>query len=224
MDQPEVLHLHFHHRGLINTCVLHRAIRRRLPPLYGAVLPRDRRDYAHGRISKAASLPRPQIYSKKDIVLTGINMLVAEGIVVSVCLFCYYQFGSTNVGSLPGGQFDPHIKGFDAFVSFVFGILGTYFIHMVSRLIELIPFVGKGLQWVGKHSAVLYLFHPIFLDLTAIVVFQKRVVWGGGQAFFYVAVTVALLVAICLLMDWIKKKKNHSNGDPIEKNEAPSEN
>ena len=164
-----------------------------------------------------------EIHSKKDIVLTGINMLVAEGIVVSVCLFCYFQFGSTNVGSLPGGQFDPHIKGFDAFVSFGFGILGTYFIHMVSRLIELIPFVGKGLQWVGKHSAMFYLFHPIFLDLTAIVIFQKRVVWGRGQAFFYVAVTVALLVAICLLMDWIKKKKNRGSGGANENNGAPKE-
>ena len=58
--KPEVLYLHFRRRGLIDTRVLHRAIRRRLPPLYGAVLPRDRRDYAYGRISKTASLPRPR--------------------------------------------------------------------------------------------------------------------------------------------------------------------
>ena len=166
-----------------------------------------------------------RVVSKKDSIMKGINMLVAEGIIIAICLVCYYQFGATITGSLPGGKFDAKLKGFDAFVAYAFGILGTYFLHTLCRLIKHIPVVGACLQWVGNHSAIFYLFHPVFLNLAAIVIFQKKVPWGRAQAFFYVAVVVLLLTGVCLLMDLIFKKRHPEVNieEEIHKLEAPEE-
>lgn len=166
-----------------------------------------------------------RITSKKASALTCINMLIAEGIIVGTCLICYYAFGATTTGSLPGGKFDDVLKGFDAFITFAFSILGTYFLHTICRTIKHIPVVGMCLQWVGNHSAIFYLFHPIFLNLAEIVIFQKKIVWGHGQAYFYVMIVVAALVLLCLLIDSIFKKK-HKDVDVaaiISKNEAPED-
>ena len=166
-----------------------------------------------------------RVTSKKDSILKGINVLIAEGIIVGICLVCYYQFGATTTGSLPGGKFDESLKGFDAFISFAFGILGTYFLHTVCRLIKHIPVVGKCLQWVGNHSAIFYLFHPIFLELAGVAIFQKKIIWGHAQAYFYVAVIVTLLVLLCLLIDLIFKKRHHEEKivEIVRKNEAPED-
>ena len=148
-----------------------------------------------------------EITCKRDIVFHAINMVVAEGLVVGTCLFCYFQYGSTLVGAMAGGLFDPKLKGFDVLIVFTFSIVGTYFVHMLCRLIIRIPVIGRGLQWLGNHSAIFYLFHPVFLELTSIVIFQKKIMWGVGQAFFYAAVVAALLALTCLLMDLIAKKR-----------------
>ena len=147
-----------------------------------------------------------EITSKKDVAFHVINAILAEGIVAGTCFLCYYLFGATMTGSLPGGRFDPALQGFDALISFAFGIIGTYFLHTVCRLIVRVSGLGKGLQWIGNRSAIFYLFHPIFLDLTAIVVFQKTVPWGRAQAVFYAAVVIALMTGVCLLVEFISRK------------------
>lgn len=166
-----------------------------------------------------------RVTSKKDSILKGINMLVAEAIIVGTCVVCYYQFGATTTGSLPGGKFDDQLKGFDAFISFAFGILGTYFLHTLCRLIKYIPVVGKSLQWIGNHSAIFYMFHPIFLELAEITIFQKKIIWGQGQAYFYVGVVVICLVLLCLLIDLLFKKKHHQEKitEVVQNNEAPED-
>lgn len=115
-----------------------------------------------------------RIKTKKAFFLHAINVIIAEAIVVGICLVCHYQFGALLTGSLPGGMFDPVMKGFDAIIAFVFAIVGTYCIHTICRLIKHIPVVGFALQWVGNHSAIFFLFHPIFIDLAAIVIFKKQ--------------------------------------------------
>lgn len=156
-----------------------------------------------------------RVTSKKDSLMKGINMIVAEAIIVGTCIACYHLFGATLTGSLPGGKFDEKLRGFDAFIAFGFSILGTYFLHTLCRLIKYIPVVGKCLQWVGNHSAVFYLFHPIFIELAGVVIFQKRIIWGQGQAYFYVAVVVACLIGLSFLIDLLFKKR-HNNVDVSE--------
>ena len=162
--------------------------------------------------------------SKKDYIFRGLNVLVAEGAIIATCFICYYRFGATTTGSLPGGKFDDFLKGFDAFVAYSFGILGTYFLHTLCRLIKFIPVVGKCLQWVGNHSAIFYLFHPIYLDLAAIVIFQKKIIWGHGQAYFYVLIVVVLLTATCLLIDlFTKLAKRKQLAEEVTAIEAPED-
>ena len=134
-------------------------------------------------------------------------MIIAEGIIVGTCFACHYHFGALLTGSLPGGLFDYSLRGFDAFIAFFFSIIGTYFIHTLCRLIKHVPGLGSFLQWVGNHSAVFYLFHPIFLTFASIVFFQKRYMWGIGQGFIYLGFTLAMLILTCLIIDLIVKKK-----------------
>lgn len=147
-----------------------------------------------------------EIGSRKQLALVIVNVLIAEGLVVGTGVACHFAFGSTFVGVLPGGKFDDQMRGFDAFISFGFGILGTYFIHTVCRLLVRIPVLGKGLSWLGARSAFFYLFHPIFLDLAAIAFFQKKVPLGQGQAFVYLPIVLAFLVLTCLLIELFRKK------------------
>ena len=147
-----------------------------------------------------------EISSKKDIVLHTLNAIIAEGLVVGTCLICHYHFGALLTGSFPGGMFDSSLKGFDAFIGFGFSILGTYFIHTVSRLIKKIPGVGFSLAWLGSHSALFYLFHPIYIVFAFIVFFQKQIMWGIGQAFILFAFAILMLVLMCVIIDLIKRK------------------
>lgn len=168
-----------------------------------------------------------RILSKKDSLFHAINMIVAEGIVVGVCLICHYRAGAIFTGSLPGGQFDAQLKGFDAFISFLFSIVGTYFLHTLCRLLKHIPGVGRALQWVGNHSATFYLFHPIFMGLVSIVFFRRQVIWGQWQAFFYVFTTVLLLTVTCLLLDLLVVKKDIKRVkqavEEVDSNKAPED-
>lgn len=86
--------------------------------------------------------------------------------------------------------------------------------------------MGKCLQWIGNHSAIFYLFHPIFLTLTMIVVFQKKIVWGMWQSIFYLAVTLTFLTGVCLLIDFIVKKKKivQPIKEEVENNKDPEDN
>lgn len=156
-------------------------------------------------LRKSNFLDRP-VEGKKGVVFLILNALLAEGLIIGASFVLNACFGTTTAGSLPSGLFDPAIRGFDAFVAFAFGLLGIYFVHTLSRGIARVPILGTCLQWLGKRSAIFYLFHPIFLELAAIAIFQKKIPWGRGQAFFYVAVVLAALTLTCLLIEWIAKK------------------
>ena len=151
--------------------------------------------------------------TKKGWVIHVANVLVAEGIIIGIGLFSYYHWGQTLVGSLPGGSFNGFLKGFDVFFAFAIGFLGTYVIHQVSRLITLVPVVSNILDWYGRHSAYVYLAHPICLSFIHTVIFkEQKTVVGGFQPYLYVFMTIAILVVIFLLVDYlvalIKSKKH----------------
>ena len=159
-------------------------------------------------LRKSNFLDRP-VNGKKGVAFLIINALLAEGLIIGTSFVLNARFGTTTAGSMPSGLFDPAIGGFDAFVTFAFGLLGVYFIHTICRGLERVRVVNTCLQWLGKRSAIFYLFHPIFLELAAIAIFQKKIPWGRGQAFFYVAVVLALLTSVCLLIEWLMKKIRH---------------
>ena len=148
-----------------------------------------------------------ELRTKKDIVFLVVNAIIAEAIVAGVVIYCHAKFGSFLIGGLAGGQFDAHLRGLDSFVTFAFGILGVYALHALCRLLIHIPALGFGLRWIGTHSALFYVFHPIFLDFAAIAFFQKNVVWGLWQALIYALTALAILALIAVLLDRFAKKK-----------------
>ena len=159
-----------------------------------------------------------KIETKKDLALTIVNALVAEAIITGIGLFGYYRYGITMMGSLPGGKFDEYVRGFDAFISFVIGFLGTYAIHHASRLLCLIPYVSNALEWYGSHSSYVYLAHPILLSFVHTVMFKQQKVLGDFQPYAYSFIVIGLFIVIFIVVDLIiyeiKKKKN----PPTEEN------
>lgn len=147
-----------------------------------------------------------KVENKKDLGLLITNTLVAEVIIVGIGLFGYFAYGSTMIGSLPGGMFNSVLKGYDAFIAFIMGILGTFVVHQMSRLICLAPFVSYILDWYGQHSSLVYLLHPICLTFIHYVIFRGKIVLGGFQPYLYVFMTIAILVVLFLFIDWIISK------------------
>ena len=131
------------------------------------------------------------------------NVLVAEAIIVGIGLVGYYVFGSTMVGSLPGGKFDENLKGIDAFMAFAIGFLGTFVIHHASRLITKVPVVSNVLDWYGQHSSYVYLLHPIFLSFIHYVMFAGTVVVGDFQPYAYSFITIGMLVVLFIGVDYL---------------------
>ena len=157
-----------------------------------------------------------KIETKRDLVFTIINALVAEAIVAGVGLLGYFRYGSTMIGSLPGGMFDPYIKGFDAFVSFIVGFLGTFAIHQVSRALNLVPGVSFALDWYGRHSSYVYLLHPVCLTFIHYVMFREQKLFGDFQPYLYSFVTIGILVVLFILVDFIISKIKQKKKAPEE--------
>jgi len=154
--------------------------------------------------------------SKKDIVFIAINAIVAEAIIAGFGIFAYYSYGTTMPGALPGGRFDVVLKGYDAFIAFFIGILGTYVAHQGGRLVSLIPKVNFVFDWYGKHSSLVYLLHPICLTFIHRVIFRDKVVLGWFQPFLYVIISIVILVILFIIIDLIIKaikNKRASKGD-----------
>ena len=153
-----------------------------------------------------------KIETKKDLAFTIINALAAEAVVAGIGLFGYFYYGSTMIGALPGGMFDANIKGYDAFISFIVGFLGTFFIHQVCRLICKIPYVSFALDWYGRHSLYTYLSHGVVLCFIHTIIFKEQKVMGGFQPYGYSFMTMGILISIYIIVDviiyQIKQKKN----------------
>jgi len=160
-----------------------------------------------------------ELKTKKDIALMAANAIVAEAIVVGAVLFSNARFGSFLIGGLAGGKFDEHLRGIDAFVTLPFALLGVYALHAFCRLLVHIPALGFGLRWIGAHSALFYVFHPICLDFAQIAFFQKNVVWGIWQSLVYVLIALAMLSLLAWLLDYVIKKRK----DAKEASMTPSQ-
>lgn len=154
--------------------------------------------------------------NKKELGFLIINAIVAELIVVGIGLFGYFYYGTTMLGALPGGMFNSYIKGYDAFVSFILGFLGTYAVHQAARVIGKIPVVSFLFEWYGRHSTYVYLFHTIVLSFIHRVIFRGEHVLGGFQAFAYSFMTIGIMILIFIVVDAIIRGIKHKKQSPAE--------
>ena len=146
--------------------------------------------------------------NKKNIIVSIILMIVFEGIIFGLGLLCYYAFGATTVGALPGGALNPTIKGFDVFVTFVMSILGTFAIHTLMRYLSKIKVFSFFFGILGKNVAIIYLTHPIFISYIHTLIFGRNYnVLGWFQPYMYTIITITILLGIFILVRIIKKKE-----------------
>ena len=146
--------------------------------------------------------------NKKNITISVILIILFEGIIFGLGLLCYYAFGATTVGALPGGALNKTIKGFDVFVTFVMSILGTYVMHTLMRFISKIKIISSFFGILGKYVAIVYLTHPIFISYIHTLIFGRDYsVLGWVQPYMYTFITITLLVIIFIVIEIIKKKK-----------------
>ena len=161
-----------------------------------------------GAYAKKIDILNIPLDNKKNITVSIILMIAFEAIIFGLGLLCYYAFGATTVGALPGGALNQTIKGFDVFVSFVMAILGTYVIHTLMRFLVKIKIISAFFGILGKYVAIVYLTHPIFISYIHTLIFRRNYdVLGWFQPYMYTILTVALLIGIFLLIEKLKKKK-----------------
>lgn len=89
--------------------------------------------------------------SKK--IWTYINALVCL-IIVDVI-----QISFPSAGILGAGVLGEVCGGIEVFFMVCFAVFGTYFLINLAKLIEKIPYVSKGLIWLGQHSLEILLTH-----------------------------------------------------------------
>lgn len=157
--------------------------------------------------------------NKKNIIISIVLMIVFEGVIFGLGLLCYYAFGATTVGALPGGALNQTIKGFDAFVTFVMAILGTFVIHTLMRFLSKIKILSSFFGILGKNVSIVYLTHPIFISYIHTLIFRRNYnVLGWFQPYMYTFITVALLIIIFVIIDIVRKKKQAKTEEIINEN------
>lgn len=102
------------------------------------------------------------------------KVIVFELIIVLISIICYLTFGTNVVGSLMGGKFNDIITGLDAYISYIFAILGTYIIHNISKLISKIPVISTIVEKLGENSAFVYITHGITLSYIDTLIFHRN--------------------------------------------------
>ena len=161
-----------------------------------------------GAYAKEKDILNIPLDNKKNIIISIIIMIAFEGVIFGLGLLCYYAFGATTVGALPGGALNATIKGFDVFVTFVMSILGTFAIHTLMRFLSKIKVLSFFFGILGKNVAIVYLTHPIFISYIHTIIFRRDYsVLGWFQPYMYTIITVALLIGIFVLVSKLKKKK-----------------
>lgn len=95
-------------------------------------------------------------------------------IIILISAICYFAFGAIVVGSLKGGGFDNSINGFDAYIAYIFAILGTYIIHSISKIISKIPVISTMFEKFGENSAWVYITHGIIISYIDTLIFHRN--------------------------------------------------
>ena len=72
------------------------------------------------------------------------------------------------------GIFNSSVNGFDAYIVYIFAILGTYIIHSISKLVSKIPVISILFEKFGENSAFVYMTHAIIISYVDILIFHKN--------------------------------------------------
>ena len=82
-----------------------------------------------------------------------INSLVALAILV------YLQVKATGVGMISGGRINYQMGPVEVFITMVCGVLGTYFLMNISKLLVKVKGLNAFLAYVGQNSLIVLILH-----------------------------------------------------------------
>ena len=166
-------------------------------------------------LSQKKALDRP-LDNKKSIIIAIVQIVIAEGIIFGLSLLCYFAFGATTVGALAGGSFNSVIKGFDALVAYVMALFGTILVHTIMRLLNKIKIFALFFGCLGKHVALVYVTHPIFISYIHTIIFGRNFnVLGWFQPYAYTILTLVLFIGISLLIGMLINKNNKKKTEEV---------
>ena len=123
----------------------------------------------------AAYLRKSNFLDKEESKLAMcIKVIAFELIIILISTICYFAFGANMVGALMGGRFSSSINGLDAYIAYIFAILGTYIIHSSSKLVSKIPVINSLFEKFGENSALIYITHAIIISYVDTLIFHKN--------------------------------------------------
>ena len=147
----------------------------------------------------AAYLKERNFLDKEESTAIKCTKVIAfELIIVLIATICYLFFGSNIVGSLKGGGFDNTITGFDAYIAYIFAILGTFIIHSISKLISKIPLISSFFEKFGENSAFVYITHGIVISYIDTLIFHRNHELLSSKLLTIVYLAIALVIYMIL--------------------------
>ena len=162
----------------------------------------------------AAYLKKKSYLDKEESKLAICTKAITfELIIILISTICYLVFGANVVGSLMGGKFNDVITGFDAYIGYIFAVIGTYIIHNLSKLICKIPLIGRILEKFGENSAYVYITHGIVISYIDTLIFHKNheVFNAGIQSSMYLALAIVIYIVLYKIFKRRKKENEQRN-------------
>lgn len=162
----------------------------------------------------AAYLKKASFLDKEESTAAICTKVITfELIIILISTICYFAFGANLVGSLMGGRFNSSINGLDAFVAYIFAILGTYIINNVSKLIGKIPLAGSLIEKLGENSAYIYITHGIVISYIDTLIFKRNheVFNSAVQSSIYLLLAIVIYIVLYIIFKRGKIKNESRN-------------
>lgn len=162
----------------------------------------------------AAYLKKLNFLDKEESTAKRCTKVVAfELIIILITSICYFVFGANLVGALMGGRFNSSINGLDAYIAYIFAILGTYIIHSISKLIGKIPVISTIFEKLGENSAFVYITHAIIISFVDTLIFHKNHNLFSNIVLNVIYLVLVLLVYMLLFIIFKKGKIKNEQRD-----------
>lgn len=141
------------------------------------------------------------------------KVIVFELIIFLISFICYLTFGTNVVGSLMGGKFNDIITGLDAYIAYIFAVLGTYIIHNISKLIDKIPVIGTIIEKFGQNSAFVYITHGITISYIDTLLFHRNhnLFSSTVQSIIYLIIALIIYMVLFKILKRGNKKNEQRN-------------
>jgi fucose 4-O-acetylase-like acetyltransferase len=117
------------------------------------------------------------------------------------------------VGSLMGGKFNDIITGLDAYIAYIFAILGTFVLHNISKLISKIPLISSFFEKFGENSAFVYITHGIVISYVDTLIFKRNheLFSSMAQSIMYLFIILAIYMILYRIFKKGKMKNEQRN-------------